>query len=467
MEDIFKIQRNDLKNMVRKYNGIFSDYRSYFDTENETNVPYVDLGEIHDDFKDHYGDLRLDFYKNDSNELVFLPYELVDIFCLMTHMMVDTDNVLSKSAKGANFVDYNEKVIKGIERLPEPMRDYIKTQLGYKYNYYLAKYIPVILERFGVLFRAILESSTIKSNIIDDFFTGMIEELDNIISDVLEYNVRESKYEQKIRHSIHFDQLLINIFEKFEKTADKRSDETQTEEKQDKIKSLNKIVKNFNKKGKSSYDISSELAELDIVSKTDWTILLNAIYNHEYETRLKNHPTKAEELKKTLRDLYLIAVLHDAENDAVIDPKKYDEIDVQIVAKKRLLDAKPMLPYIYKSIIEIESTDSEYITKGLKPIEHEKDIIELARHSYDKLLGLIKYELHLLTVIKLIEKIFTSEIEAEKYRPLAESYFDELIELNDSLANLREINAGNFALFKQLAEENTNDGELEFYTVIA
>ncbi|MCL2773897.1 MAG: hypothetical protein FWD71_11160 [Oscillospiraceae bacterium] len=382
-----------------------------------------------------------------TRSLTRMPYELVDIYSLMVHMMVDTDNVLAiidgkeqeetenPSEKSKESVEsilkiiwYNEKVIKGIDKLPEQIRDYIQIQPGYIYNFYFTKYMPSILERLSILLMGLIDYKPLKikksrrkqrnnkpavNNNIPEFFNKTIENLDNSINDIMGENILNTTSQKYTIH--YFDNLLSDIFKEI---ADYHA--------------LSR--KNYKPKRENEERIKQIIAEADYyvfnIDKYKRKLIKENLYNVTEDTPLSEiDELLAEEMLENLNKVGL--------TDNIID--------IQFKFNARFNVTFKDIPNraLHKSKKDEEARNSIKELKNMY-LNLLMDILYKNNNIDNNLRNLITYSLYLLALTKLTEKKGNAEMTLTKYQPFIESSFDKLAELSDSSESTEIIKQKNF-----------------------
>ena len=91
------------------------------------------------------------------------------------------------------IIDYNSKILEDIEKLPIDMKYNIKNTSTYEFNYILNEVVPIILDKFSILFSLIISESSVSAG---NEYVDLIDALDSWIMNFLKHSIEAEKCRQ-------------------------------------------------------------------------------------------------------------------------------------------------------------------------------------------------------------------------------------------------------------------------------
>lgn len=126
-----------------------------------------------------------------------IQYDIADLLCLMLKNYNQNPlyriNAKTSAIASSTISKYNNVIIDDIEKLPDYLKYFIKKNENFKFNYTLAKYMPILLDRLSLLFTTMsLYSNSNSGNILTD----LIVTIDNL-TDKYYTHASELEYNRK------------------------------------------------------------------------------------------------------------------------------------------------------------------------------------------------------------------------------------------------------------------------------
>ncbi len=153
---------------------------------------------------------KKDLKRENTEELEYeIQYDIADLLSIM--MKNFTQNPLYDLRSGNNKItsstisQYNNYIINDINNLPDYLKLFIKNNENFKYNYTLAKFIPILLDRLSLLFATIsLYSNSNAGNVLTDLISEIDQWIDNYFTHASELNHYKNNTQIPI---LNFDSL--------------------------------------------------------------------------------------------------------------------------------------------------------------------------------------------------------------------------------------------------------------------
>ena len=373
-----KIGKTYFKNNITKYKNHFNiniEEIKNFDEDTNYNIPFLAEPIMGIMFKNFKLNPLVDGRRNKNN--------------------IDIDKL----------IQYNKKIFKDIDELPNDIKYNIKNTSTYEFNYILNEVIPIILDKMAILFSLIISGSRVSAG---NSYIDLINSLDSWIMNFVNYSIELEEKQEKLDNN---EILRINIsnYGKFnvEKSNTYIMDKILKDEYINNINKVDLLKEKMKLVGTENLfeyiDCKSNKKGID-KSKIDREKLIEWINNEEYN--------KIYDYKNLLadREQYL------QEFKSKLNIEKIDIDTLECKKTKETLDIKEI---IYDELEKLQNEYSNYT-----------DIVNVI----DKILYNKDYDIHTILLYNKIKLIINSKeyksIVGQEFEASDEDYdkFDALLE---------------------------------------
>ena len=197
-ECLLNCSKGYFKNHIDKYEDYYNLNREElkgFGIGGQYNIPYLTaplikimLGNI---TENPYRDGRLAKVEDRKNKKErYKSYSKDEI--------IKEKKMILEDGRGLNLdkiIKYNELIIKGIEDLPTDIKEKLKKNTTYEFNYVLNEVIPLILDRFSILFSLIISQSSVSAG---NSYIDLINALDSWIRNFAIHSIDHEENRDKM-----------------------------------------------------------------------------------------------------------------------------------------------------------------------------------------------------------------------------------------------------------------------------
>lgn len=154
----------------------------------------------------NYFDITISDLKPEFSNEFEIQHDISDLLSLLIKSYKESPlcdgRYTNPKFNSSSIVDYNNRTIDDVEKLPDYLKHFIKTSENFKFNYSLSKLVPILLDRLTILFSTIATSSGSNAgNILMD----LISSIDNWINS---YSIQASQLDY---YKTKTDSVICNI----------------------------------------------------------------------------------------------------------------------------------------------------------------------------------------------------------------------------------------------------------------